>query len=343
MVSAAEMLGIGYAVASLWAGRPTKAQVHRLPLNREAQNLDSGPQSAQEARRWVASVCQEIGRDELTECAELGISELVTNALLHAGPPIAVRLRGTRDHPRVEVFDPSHQPPNPNTRLTDEESLLSTIGRGLGIVARSSIAWGAEIHPRGKWVWFEPATEIRDDGDLEGDVYDYSRGSPSRLGEAELVDGIDILMRAMPLAAYSDFQQHYHELRRELRILSLAHGNDYPVARNLTELFMEYDDELRLSRGFDQIEAALDTGLAQLDVKVTVPQETPETMAKMIELLEMADTFCRDERLLSLATTPQQLKFQRWFLGEFVRQGDGKSPKPWPGDEAAPPRPPATT
>ena len=54
-----------------------------MPLNRPALSLGPGPRGVQDARRWVVDVCTDIGRPELIECAELGVSELVTNALLH--------------------------------------------------------------------------------------------------------------------------------------------------------------------------------------------------------------------------------------------------------------------
>src|SRR6478752_4254635 len=82
-----------------------------VPLNRPALSLGSGPRGVQNARRWVVDVCTDIGREDLAECAELGVSELVTNALLHADAPYDVRVRGTREHPRVEVRDGSQEPP----------------------------------------------------------------------------------------------------------------------------------------------------------------------------------------------------------------------------------------
>ena len=74
-----------------------------MPLNRPALALGPGPRGVQDARRWVSDVCSELGRQDLIECAQLGISELVTNALLHGAAPIELRLRGTQDHPRIEV------------------------------------------------------------------------------------------------------------------------------------------------------------------------------------------------------------------------------------------------
>ena len=82
-----------------------------MPLNRPPLALGQGARGVQDARRWVADLCAEIGRPELAECAQLGVSELVTNALLHGEPPITVRMRGTAEHPRVEVRDSSVEAP----------------------------------------------------------------------------------------------------------------------------------------------------------------------------------------------------------------------------------------
>jgi anti-sigma regulatory factor (Ser/Thr protein kinase) len=301
-----------------------------LPLNRDSLALDSSPRSVQDARSWIGGLCRELGRDDLAETAELGVSELVTNALLHGTPPISVRLRGTRDHPRVEVFDGSHEPPAPNLKMTDDDELLSTIGRGLGIVAMCSDAWGAEIHPNGKVVWFEPAAAIGAEGEVPGNVYDFASVPRPRQG-GELANGVEIHLEGIPIPQYAEFRRRYSELRRELRILSLAHSRDYPVAKTISEHFHRYDTEFAVSRGVDQLEGAVETGVERLDVTLTVPRSHPATMRQMIELLELADAFCRAERLLTLATTPDQLDFQLWFLGEFVAQGKGSRPTAWRG------------
>ena len=51
---------------------------------------------------------------------------------------------------------------------------------------------------------------------------------------------------------------------------------------------------------------------------------------QMLELLDLADEFCRAQRLLALARTPQQREFQPWYFGEFVRQARGEAPMEWP-------------
>ena len=67
--------------------------------------LDPDPKSVGRARAWVVEELTNLGRSDLVDAAELGVSELVTNAILHAAPPITVGLLGSREQPRVEVRD----------------------------------------------------------------------------------------------------------------------------------------------------------------------------------------------------------------------------------------------
>ena len=279
----------------------------------------------QNARRWVVETCRDIDRSDLVECAELGVSELVTNALLHAEAPISVRVRGTREHPRVEVRDGCVDPPTlPETDPGDVDEHLLTFGRGLGIVARCADAWGAEIEDDGKVVWFAPASRVREqltEGVITGF---FDRASPE-----PRPDDVAVTVLGVPLRTHLLFQHHYRELRREVRLLALAHASDYPLAQSLAEVFTSLERELRDSMGTDQIEAALRAGREFTDLRLTVPAETPAKISRFLELLELADEFGRQQRLLSLARTPEQRAFQRWFLGEFVRQAARAEPTAW--------------
>ncbi|MDP3892928.1 ATP-binding protein, partial [Nocardioides sp.] len=156
-----------------------------MPVNREALPLGDGPRSVAQARRWVVSICRDLGREDLVESAELGVSELVTNALLHGSPPISVRVRGTWDHPRVEVYDGSATPPVVTQQIPDHDELLPTFGRGLDIVAMVSTAWGATRENAGKAVWFLPSEKPGDDGPPEGDLAGFELEGPSVAPPAE--------------------------------------------------------------------------------------------------------------------------------------------------------------
>ncbi len=300
-----------------------------MPLNRPALALRPGPRSVQDARRWVVGTCRDIGRDELVECAELGVSELVTNALMHTESTIQVRVRGTREHPRVEVRDSSTDvPPLPQTTtLQDEADLLLTFGRGLSIVARASDAWGVEREEDGKTVWFAPAEVFADRG-IEGRV----TGVTAELADDHGIpakDRVEVVLRDVPVATYIAFTRHYRELRREVRLLALAHQQDYPLAKNLSDLFGSLEQPLRDGLGSDRIEAARAVGKDSISLSLGVGRDAARGLGQLIELLDLADAFCREERLLSLARSADQRSFQTWFLGEFVRQSKGFPPAPW--------------
>lgn len=305
-----------------------------MPLNRPALSLGPGPRGVQEARRWVVETCRDIGRPELVECAELGVSELVTNALLHGRSPIRVRVRGTAEHPRVEVRDASpERPALPSATPAEEDDLLLTFGRGLSIVARASDAWGAEIEEDGKVVWFAPAAEFAEDEGADGVITGVAE--EAYLAGTDDQDLLEIEVLSVPLRAYLGFQRHYRELRREVRLLALAHEKDYPLAKNLSDLFGSLERQLREGIGSDQVEAAQASGLESADLRIVMPRRGAQTIDRLIELLDLADEFCRQQRLLSLARTPEQRDFQRWFLGELVRQAHGAPPRAWPGSATA--------
>lgn len=302
-----------------------------MPLNRPALSLGSGPRGVQDARRWVVNTFHDIGRGELVECAELGVSELVTNALLHAAAPISVRVRGTREHPRIEVRDGSAEVPEMPNEQEPDDDLLLTFGRGLSIVARCAAAWGVQVEDAGKNVWFVPAAHSREamiDGVVTGEAAAVPDPEPGP-------DDVAIRIRGVPLRLYVGFQHHYRELRREVRLLALAHEEDYPLAKDLSDLFGSLERDLRDGIGAAQIDDALRSGAATADLQVVMPQQTAATIGRFIELLDLADAFCREERLLSLARTPEQRRFQRWFLGELVHRATGQAQQSWQDAEAA--------
>jgi hypothetical protein len=290
-----------------------------------------------DARRWAIQACAEIGRDDLAECAELGVSELIGNAILHGEAPIRMRMRGTREHPRIEVSDASRRPPvlpAPHTRHPIEDDPLITFGRGLDIVARCATAWGADIDKDGKVVWFVPAAEPGTAGvegvitGIEGDQQDPE--APA--------NPVQVEVREVPLRTLHASQTQWSELRREVRLLSLAHEDDYPLAKSLSELFGDLDRVLRETIHSDKIESALASGAATTDLRVEVPKSSAATIVEFLDLLDLADEFCQKQRLLSLARTAEQRRFQRWLFGELVRQQRGESPQPWPGMQVSPER-----
>ncbi len=101
-------------------------------------------------RRAVRELLSACGVTE-TQDAELMVSELVGNAIVHAGTAITVTVRCTADRTVVEVRDHSPVMPEPRRHEPVEPG-----GHGLRIVEALALRWGVErIANDGKTVWFE--------------------------------------------------------------------------------------------------------------------------------------------------------------------------------------------
>ncbi|WP_432510141.1 ATP-binding protein [Kineococcus sp. SYSU DK001] len=111
------------------------------------------------ARRHVRDALRRLdGRtaEALEEPAELGVSELVSNAVLHARTSSVVTVRAMPSgRVRIEVGDSSPAPVQPRRFEAG-----ATTGRGLRLVAALALDWGCDASPPergpGKTVWFEP-------------------------------------------------------------------------------------------------------------------------------------------------------------------------------------------
>ncbi|MEV1045531.1 ATP-binding protein [Streptomyces sp. NPDC049916] len=88
---------------------------------------------------------------ERTEAAELLVSELVTNALIHTRHGAVVTATATSATLRIEVQDFEADLPAPYVPNADD----GTHGRGLILVRSLADAWGVEARALGKVVWFE--------------------------------------------------------------------------------------------------------------------------------------------------------------------------------------------
>lgn len=114
--------------------------------------LDPHPASVGRARRWLSSQLEEWGLEDLDYDASVVLSELVTNAVLHARTQIDLKLSHGQVL-RLEVCDSSDTLPTPRGPHPS-----STTGRGLHLVAALSSAWGFEQSTSGKMVWAEFGT-----------------------------------------------------------------------------------------------------------------------------------------------------------------------------------------
>jgi DNA-binding NarL/FixJ family response regulator len=110
--------------------------------------------SAGAARRFISATLEPWRLGTLLDTVTLLASELVANAVVHAGSEVDVAVQLTDRVARVEVTDRSSTTPGaPTVADTDQTS-----GRGLWMVDSIARDWGVRQLPAGgKTVWFEVA------------------------------------------------------------------------------------------------------------------------------------------------------------------------------------------
>ncbi|WP_406730855.1 SpoIIE family protein phosphatase [Streptomyces sp. NBC_01794] len=123
---------------------------------RAAASFDPVGRSVATARAFVRDTLQGWGYADVVDDAVVLTSELVTNAVVHAGTSADVLCLRTEDGVRVEVADryPEREIPIQGTGLSlgspDREN-----GRGLLLCAALASRWGIEYTPTYKQVWFQ--------------------------------------------------------------------------------------------------------------------------------------------------------------------------------------------
>ncbi|GGW49726.1 SpoIIE family protein phosphatase/ATP-binding protein [Streptomyces griseoloalbus] len=120
-----------------------------------AWDVPSDPSAVGGVRSAVTRTMAGWGLEEESFVTELIISELVTNAIRHASPPIHVRL--IRDRALIcEVSDGSSTSPHLRRAAATDEG-----GRGLFLVARFAERWGTRYTANGKVIWTEQPLPVR--------------------------------------------------------------------------------------------------------------------------------------------------------------------------------------
>lgn len=129
------------AAGLMGAGQAAMANASRLPSDRR---------SAGAARRFLEETLSAPAQADVLETATLLVSEVVTNAVIHAGSVLDLRVWVEPQRLRVEVSDGATVAPT-----VQRKSAETTTGRGMFLVDVLADRWGTDVHDSGKTVWFE--------------------------------------------------------------------------------------------------------------------------------------------------------------------------------------------
>ncbi len=116
---------------------------------RRCWQFPATPAAVSTARRAAAGMVSDA-LPALTDDIRLVVSELATNAVVHAGTAFTLDVELFPTWVRVEVADGSPELPQPRTAVPDAAS-----GRGCAIIEYLARAWGAHPSEHGKVVWAE--------------------------------------------------------------------------------------------------------------------------------------------------------------------------------------------
>ncbi|GAA4894861.1 SpoIIE family protein phosphatase [Streptomyces coeruleoprunus] len=269
------------------------------------------PESVAEARRFVRAALDDVAPD-LVDTAQLLVSELVTNAVLHARTEVEVAAARVDDGTvRVRVTDQ-----RPDRGLVPREcpSYAGT-GQGLALVGRLASRHGVDTGEDGKTVWFEL----------------WPGGSPPRAdgwGPAEppSESGERVTLIDVPGALYSASQQHRHTLLRET-ILAVAAGDDLGVPPE--DLATAHDMSNVISACVTAALRRQPAGQEIPSLPLWLPADAGPAVETLRRVLDLAEDAARDERLLTLPALPRSRVFHQWLFDQIVGQLAGGHATAW--------------
>lgn len=120
------------------------------PHHTQAVEFPPVAESVRHARQHVRRTLEGRVAPDLAGTVELLVSELATNAVLHASSPFSLLVGMQPPRLRVEVHDRDDELPELN-----DSDLTAPAGRGIHIIDTLAARWGAFPTPSGKAVWFE--------------------------------------------------------------------------------------------------------------------------------------------------------------------------------------------
>jgi serine phosphatase RsbU (regulator of sigma subunit)/anti-sigma regulatory factor (Ser/Thr protein kinase) len=289
-------------------------------------DLQAEPAAVPRARQFVRDSLRS-GLDALADDAQVVVTELVTNAVLHGGAPIVLRVITGDSSARIEVQDSGMVLPVVPLQSTD-----AMTGRGLRLVASLAQAWGIDPVPGGKLVWAElgARTASTDHQDPEVDV-------EALLASWHDVEDVEPLytvrLGSVPTELLLAAKSHIDNVVRELELARTEGSVDGPAAARVPARLIEVVTRTFASARNDIKRQAVDAaarGDADTSLVLTQPASAARAGEEYLTALDEADRYARAARLLTLEAPPVHRVFRRWYVQALVdqirAQADGQPP-----------------
>ncbi len=293
--------------------------------------LDPIVESTPTARHWITERLRDVPV-EVSECAALLTSELVTNAVLHAATPFTVTLHLMADRIRVDVADGNPIAPSVKDYATD-----AATGRGLTLFNTLASDWGVQPVIGGKIVWFELPVDYAvvpaavSDGSFRFDLVGLAQAELHDAAESQPL--VQVALLGVPVALLQKASEEYEALFRELRLMKeRSEADPSLLPERLTTLLSEIGTRFSgLGPGVDEgWQEVVDARKAAHDWNLALPVSAEGACVLYDAMLDEADQFGQVAQLLTLPASAASVAVRRWFLSELIAQLRGNAPTPWP-------------
>ncbi len=293
-------------------------QGHHAVVTREVVVEELAPEatSAGRARALLRRALTGHVREDDLDPAQLAMSEIVTNALVHAGTPMSLRILLAPRGLRVELSDGSQRMP-----ARREFGDAAATGRGLHLVEELTSRWGAYPDGEGKVVWFEL-------GDGE-QVWDPTEGDDANDASIVVVDLVH-----MPLLMHHAWQEHAANLLRELLLVRLdadlsaieEHASASDALALLAQQVPAPDVGLDASTVMSR---ATGPGISAPDLQLLVPRTSVPNFAALDVMLDEALRLAEQGELMWPPTQPEIQAMRRWICHQVGSQAAGEPSVAW--------------
>lgn len=282
----------------------------------------------------VRELLGSAGRDDLAETAVLLVSEVVTNALLHAGTPIEVSLSLDRSGLHAEISDGSTHLP-----VRRQYATTAGTGRGMRMLEQMVDDWGVTRHRRGKTVWFHLVTPGPAPARVELQEDHQVRRTTGETVNVELLN--------TPLLLHAAWQEHAEALLREYLLASLddeADVNPIQMHADATDAIAILEEQIPKAdvaiESDDLLAEVTDPHLSLARLDLDVPVASVPHFTTLSDAIEASLALAETGRILTPPTQPEVRAFRRWLCRQVVDQAAGAAPEPWSlkGELSAHPR-----
>lgn len=299
------------------------------------------------ARRFLAELLERCDRQRWRDSAELALTELVTNAVLHAHSEMIVRARCDGESLRVEVEDFNNHLPVQRSYRPE-----AATGRGMTLVAALTHGHGVIPTAAGKVVWFTVTdAPLPHEQATGGDLLDAWADLEMPADEPEVANRTtppSVVLTGFPATLWLAAAQQHDALLRELALYRAGQNlgvEDLAAAdRARFSVRTVLERALREARAAGQARsplppghpAALDSVPPVLNLTVPLPHARTADFAVLQDVLDEAQRLAHAGDLLVSPALPEVVAVRDWAAEQVISQLAGQPPRPWPGADVEP-------